>query len=55
MCVRRIQERRKRLQNLESEGQKVYLIRDVMFDEASMIKLTDSQLVKSKTTDRISQ
>ena len=34
---------------------KFILSRDVMFDEASMVKPTDSQQVESKTTDMISQ
>ena len=54
-CVRRIQGKYKRLQNLGSEGQEIYPSRDVRLDEASMVKPTNSQQVESKMTEGISQ
>jgi len=38
----------------DSKDKMFILNRNVMFDEASMMKPTDSQQVESETTDRIS-
>ena len=43
MSVRRIQERNKRLQDLDPKDKKFVLSRDVTFDEASMLNSTISQ------------
>ena len=37
------------------KDKKIILSRDVTFDKASMVKLTDSQQAESKKTNRISQ
>jgi len=54
-CVHWIQERHKRLQIWDSKDKNFTLSRDVTFEEASMMKPTDSQQVESKKTYRIPQ
>ena len=49
------QERYKSLQNLGSEEQEIILNRDVTFDEALMVKPTNSQHVESEKTKWIPQ
>jgi len=55
MSVRRIQERRKSNKIWDPKDKKFILSRDVTFDEALMVKPTNSQLVESEKTSKISQ
>ena len=54
-CVCRIQKKSKRLKKLGSENRKFILSRNITSDEASMVKPTDFQYVKSQMTDMILQ
>jgi len=45
----------KRYKIWDPKDKKIILSRDVTFDEASMVKTTDSQQVESEKTNRISQ
>ena len=54
-CVRRIQKGVKYYKILDLKDKKFIFSRDVTFDEASMVKPTNSQQEESQTTNRILQ